>query len=112
MANISVVRGDTYAFKFQRKSNGQVIMTEPDNLYFTVKRNTGVENYIFQKTLEDMTFDENGWYHFDIRPADTNNMTYGNYVFDIEVKTTNYTKTICIGKFVVLEEVTFASNEE
>lgn len=111
MANISITRGDTKQFKFQRKSNGQVITTEADEIFFTVKRNNNVENFVFQKTIDDMDFDEEYFYHFTINPEDTNNLPYGTYAYDIEVKIDNYVKTIALGNFEITKEVTFYTNE-
>ena len=108
---MQLTRGDTKALKFQRKSEGQVIKTVADNIYFTVKKNNSTNDVIFQKTINDMTFDDEGFYHFTINPIDTNNLSYGEYVYDIEVKIDNYVKTIAQGTLSITKEVTFASNE-
>ena len=109
---IKIRRGDTKAFKFQRKSNGEPITEIAENIYFTVKRNSKLNDFIFQKTIDDMNFDENYFYHFTIYPEDTNGLQYGNYEYDIEVKIGDeYVKTIAIGTFIIDKEVTFVGNE-
>lgn len=109
---MQLIRGDTYKFKFQRiDAYGNVIRTLAPQLFFTVKRNAGDKNFIFQKTIQDITFDDEGYYHVVIEPADTDGMKFGNYVYDIEVITSQYKKTISIGSFTVAQEVTWAINE-
>lgn len=116
-------RGDTFRFKFQRLDIEKQVLTQtnsPAQIYFTVKYNTHQTNVCFQKTLiEDseasnntITFDStDNYYHIIIEPEDTNNLPFGNYIYDIEVITDNYKKTVSVGILTLLEEVTFASNE-
>jgi len=106
-------RGDTGKFKFQRlDAEGQPITTIADEVYFTVKKNTKTQDYLIQKKLEDMTFDEDGTYHFVIEPEDTNSLKYSDdYVYDIEVTQDGDVSTIALGTFSLQEEVTFASNK-
>lgn len=108
---LKVIRGDTNKFKFSRKdSNGEVIMQQASNLYFTVKKDVLTKDVLIQKTIDDMEF-ENGVYTFTIDGNDTDNLYYGSYVYDLEVVDDNYKQTISIGDFVIAEEVTFTSNE-
>lgn len=110
---IGITRGDTKVLKFQRKNEDGVIETEAKELYFTVKENSNKQNYLFQKTLDNgITFNtEDFYYRITINPSDTDNLYYGIYQYDIEVKEDNYVKTIDLGEFVIKEEVTFAGNE-
>lgn len=110
---MQITRGDTKALYFQRKRNDEPILEEIDKVYFTVKTNDDEDNkeIIFQKTKEDMTFDEDGIYHFVINPEDTETLNYGDYVYDLEVKASNYTKTIDKGVFSITSEVTHKENE-
>ena len=110
---ISIRRGDTKVLKFQRKNEEGVIETEAKELYFTVKENSNKQNYLFQKTLNDgITFNtEDFYYRITIYPSDTDNLYYGTYLYDIEVKEDDYVKTIDLGELVVKEEATFAGNE-
>jgi hypothetical protein len=109
---MEITRGDTKGLTFKRKnSDGSIITTKADKVYFTVKKSSVTGNVVFQKTIEDMTFDLDGTYHFVINPSDTNGLTYGNYVYDLEVKIGNYVKTISKGDFVITDEVTHEENE-
>ena len=108
---MEIVRGDTKALKFQRKMDGEPILIKADKVYFTVKKSTRDKEALFQKTITDMSFDSEGVYHFIIEPDDTNNLSYGDYVYDLEVIIGNYKKTISIGIFEIESEVTFPRNE-
>lgn len=106
------IRGDTKQYYFQRKrADGTVITDAPDSLYFTVKKNYIDKEPVLQKTLNDMTLDDDGTYHFTIEPEDTDNLQYKDYVFDIQVTADGVKTTIAKGSFVIEEEVTFAENE-
>ena len=115
--NISIIRGDTAKFSFYRKDkDGHVILSQPEAIYFSVKNSPYESKTIIQKKLSDMEFDdETGKYTFYINPEYTNNLVYGTFDYDIEVKDTidelQYTKTIAIGKFEIQKEITFSSNE-
>ena len=112
-STIQIIRGDTAKFKFQRlDGDGQVITTTPDYLYFTVKESSNKLKYVFQKTLDDMTVDSDGTYHFVVEPENTNGLQYGNYAYDIEVITDGVKTTIAYGTFNILPEVTWVENEE
>ena len=113
MYNLSMIRGDTTSLKFQRKDNdGNVIMLQADKAYFTVKKNVSQTNVLIQKTLEDMTLDEEGVYHFTILPEDTDGLDYGTYVYDLEIIQNEIVTTISRGEFIIESEVTFAENED
>lgn len=115
--NIKITRGDTGKFSFIRKDkNGNVILSQPQAIYFSVKNNAFEKNTIIQKKIDDMEFDsETGKYIFYIDPTDTNNLQYGVYEYDLEVKDivdeVEYIKTIAMGTFEIQKEITFASNE-
>ena len=110
--SLSMTRGDTARFKFQRlDADGEVILSRPDSLYFTVKSNTRNQSFKFQKTLEDMTMDSDGTYHFTILPTDTNELAFGRYYYDLEVIEDGVKTTVSIGNFIIGPEVTYASNE-
>lgn len=113
---MKITRGDTEKFKFQRKDQDDTAITrKADEMYFTLKANETMEDFIFQKRLSDgtITFTDDGYYHFTILPEDTNNLDYDLYYFDIEVKTVedNYVRTLKKGTIQITGEVTFASNE-
>lgn len=106
-------RGDNFKFKFQRKnSNDEAITTLPKKLYFTVKNNNYETDFLIQKTLENgIIKDEDNYYHVEILPEDTNNLKYKEYVYDIEVITDTYKKTIASGTLLLKKETTFVENE-
>lgn len=113
IVNLSQTRGDSKAYQFQRtnKADGSVITREPDTIYLTVKKNYDTEDFLFQKTKADFTIDEDGTYHFEIKPEDTENLRYGKYVYDIQVTTDGKVTTLVKGAFGIEKESTWAVNE-
>lgn len=111
---ISQTRGDTKKYKFQRKNaDGTIILNMPNKLFFTVKQDYTDDKVLIQKRLpDDFTMDEDGTWHFTVLPEDTNNLNYGEYVFDVEVITDGVKTTIAKGGFVIEPEVTFADDED
>lgn len=110
---MQIIRGDTCPLKFQCKDGGGTpITTVADAVYFTVKTSYDVEAVTFQKTLEDMTFDEDGTYHFEIEPSDTEELPYGTYVYDIEITRGDTVKTISQGQLKITKEATWKANKE
>ena len=109
---MQIIRGDTKAFRFQIiDANSQPVLTEMDEVYFTVKKNFNNNTAVFQITKADMVFDEEGFYHATIVPNDTNGLAYGTYFFDIEYENAGAKHTPIVDKFVILPEVTFPINE-
>ena len=83
LQTLSIKRGTTLKLKAQRLDyNEQPILEEAEGIYFVVKKKWTDENYLFKKSIADMTFDEEGYYHFTINPTDTEYLPYGNYVWD------------------------------
>lgn len=102
-------RGDDKLIKFRRvDSDGEILTSAAKEVYFTVKdRPDG--KLIFQKSLgKGITFDpETYYYTVDIDPADTENIPFGRYGFDIEVVTENdLVHTICVSYIDVLIDYT------
>ena len=109
---MELTRGDTGAYKFQRhNADGEVIMEKADEIYFTVKTNGYNDNVLIQKTIDDMEFDEDGYYHFIIQSSDTDNLDYGTYMYDIEVIQNGMKTTVAKNYFILEEEITWASDE-
>lgn len=109
---MELIRGDTVKYKFRRKNNeGKVIAFKADEIYFTVKENGYTDKILIKKRLED-TFDKDYYYHLTINPEDTDDLDYGTYRFDIEVIQDGAKTTVIIDKFIVSEEITFASDED
>lgn len=109
---MKITRGDTAGYNFQRKdAEGNVITTTPDALYFTVKAKWTDEKALIQKTINDMTKDEDGTWHFVIQSGETDGLPYGNYVYDIEVIDDDAVQTISKGMLTITEEATWQVNE-
>ena len=108
--NIKLVRGDTLAFKFQRKdAEGQVITTQSEKMWFTVKLDTYSKDKIIQKTLDSgiMYDDTDNSYHIIIQHNDTKDLFYMDYVYDIQVENDGVVATIKKAKLIIKDEVTF-----
>ena len=83
LQTLSLNRGTSLGLKAQRTdANGDPITTQATEVYFTVKHMWRDTNFIIQKSLADMTFDEQGFYHFTSTPEDTEGVPYGKYVWD------------------------------
>lgn len=113
--NIKMPRGDIKSFVFSIKdAAGEPVEIDFENVYFTVKRSFSTKQFAFQKKLSDGTIlkDENNLYHFTILPEDTNGLSYGDYVCDIElVNMAQYIKQTIIGTFQLTDEATWEVNE-
>lgn len=109
---MELTRGDTGQYRFQRKyADGEVILTLPDAIYFTVKKSYQSPTVVFQKTIDDMTIDQDGTFHFTIEPEDTQALDIGNYVYDIEVTDSDYVQTISKGTLKLTAEATWSINK-
>lgn len=112
---MEITRGDNKTFKFQRKdSAGAVIKYPASEVFFTVKYTYNHTTFVIQKKLSEGTIvfsDSDFYYRFEIIPTDTDTLTYGDYVYDIERIYLGKKLTIAKGIFTITEEATFASNE-
>lgn len=109
MSEIRFTRGDTYAFRFQRKNaNDEIIKTKAEKMWFSVKKSYTSSDILIQKTLDEgITFNEEDYtYHVLINSIDTRDFKYGDYVFDIQVMNEETVQTIAKGKFIIENEVT------
>lgn len=108
-------RGDTKAFKFKlTDSKGEeLVLASTDKLYFTVKKSSSSKKIAFQKTLANgIVKKDDGFYYVTINSDDTANLNYGDYGYDIEIKTgTGIVKTLVIGSITLTEEYTFKGDE-
>ena len=110
--NITMPRGDiqmvTFTVTYPDESQ-DVQLTE---IYFTVKKTFNDKNFIFQKKLSagQIELIDNATYQFTIESGDTDNMSFGRYVFDIELVGDDIKHTE-IGDFILTQEVTYVSNE-
>lgn len=101
--NISLIRGDSGAFTISiADTNGNPVeLTEGDVLTFTLRRAARNPAIILQKIIAGV--------ELDIKPADTEGLTFGTYVYDIELKRADgYVDTVIPPhEFLLMEEVTY-----
>lgn len=101
--NIVIIRGDSGAFTISiaDTDGNAVTLTDGDVLTFTLRRAPRSPTIVLQKTITDGTL--------TINPSDTQNMPFGSYVYDVELKRADgYTDTIIPPhEFLLLEEVTY-----
>lgn len=110
--DIEFPRGNTCLIEFNlldKTKKNPLILTNSDELYFTVKNNSNTTEIKLQKkfSLGDVTQEADGTCKIMIETEDTNNWKYGSYEYDICVESGNYRKTIGIGKFTVTKVITF-----
>lgn len=104
LQTLSLNRGTYVGYKAQRiNMDGTPITTKADAVFFVVKKQWTDKNALIIKTIDDMTFDEEGFYHFSIIPEDTENLPYGNYVWDFTSMYNNnaYRAKPAHGKFII-----------
>ena len=114
----SFKRGDTYPLRKFRPTdrNGNLmILTSTEELYFTVKTSAKIPEYVLQKRIgSGIELQEDGYYHITMEPKDTRDLDYGEYVYDIQLKSTNpkeIVKTLIEGTIFLEDEVTWGGNE-
>lgn len=108
-------RGDTKVFKFKLtdKNREELNLTSADKLYMTVKKDVNSNTVIFQKRIGNgIELKEDGYYYVTIYPDDTSGLSYGQYGYDLEIKTgTGIVKTLVVGSITLTEEYTFKGDE-
>lgn len=101
--NISMIRGDSGVFTITiTDTNGSPVeLTEGDMLTFTIRRATRNPAIILQKNIVGG--------ELNIKPADTEGLAFGAYVYDIELRRADgYVDTVIPPhKFLLMEEVTY-----
>lgn len=101
--NISLIRGDSGAFGISiTDTNGNPVeLTDGDVLTFTLRRTPRSPTIVLQKIIAGG--------ELDIKPADTEGLTFGAYVYDIELKRADgYVDTVIPPhEFLLMEEVTY-----
>ena len=105
--DISMVRGDNETIKVtMKKYDGTIIpFVEGDTVTLSVKEHARMTEYAFQKVVTGVTGD---FATIAIEPADTNELDFKSYSYDIELKNQyNQIKTIIrSSKFEIAEEIT------
>lgn len=96
---VVLTRGDTCAFDVEIKTDSGETYTpqETDVITFTVKKDTKTSVILLQKTGTTIV----------INPADTRNLKYGNYVYDVTLVTQSGSVYTIIPptEFILAEEV-------
>lgn len=103
------IRGDTFPFKTSIKfKDGEVLTKEDIETLFITSRKypTKTSPIIFQKTLDDVEIDEEGYCHARINPEDTEDLAYGSYFCDIEITLKSGYRKTKLFKFEITKETT------
>lgn len=106
-------RGDTCPLEFTLTDNeGNELDLNNAEIYFTVKKSYSVTDFIFQKrySRKEITV-EGTTANLVITHKDTATLSYGSYVYDIQVKSGDYVKTVALGTITITNESTFLANE-
>lgn len=107
-----IIRGDSKTFTFQRKDKDNNVITEkPDKMYLTIKQNEYERQPLIQKTFDNGIRFEEDTYYVDFVPEDTDDLSFGKYVYDIEIINGDIVKTIKKDTFIIESEVTHKENE-
>lgn len=102
MFNIKMVKGDTESFGFEIEG-----VENLDAAYFSCKRNSQDENYLFQKSLNSgITQRTENQYVVRIDPDDTALLEPGQYWYDLEISKNDDVFTIFRGVLELLPEIT------
>lgn len=114
MENITMPRGDLRNVHFTvHDANDSEVSNGFTQITFTVKANTSSRKIVIQKKLTDGTITKDGnVYSFSIKPEDTDYLDYGTYYYDIELIRGDEIHQTFVGKLIITEEVTFASDTE
>ena len=99
---IHITRGDTGIFSLALTNGGEPYDYSNDTVVFTVKRSVYDTTPLIQKSV---TYGQT----VAIAPADTENLGYGKYVYDVQVTTAGGIVDTVIPptEFIVQSEVTF-----
>lgn len=115
LQQLSLNRGTTRYYRARRINySGNPILAKASGVYFVIKKSWRDETPLIKKTIDDMTFDEEGYYHFEINPKDTENIPYGEYVWDFTATNDNdtYRAKPAHGIFIIGNSAGWITNEE
>ena len=112
LQTIALNRGTTLELSATRRNGQGVIIEEADEVYFVVKKRWSDKEGLIIKSRKDMTFN-NGKYFFTLFPEDTENLPYGQYVWDFTVVDDNneYRAKPAHGYLIVGNSAGWISNE-
>ena len=112
ISNIEITRGDTcYVARqlFDEEYNILILNPETDTVNFTVRKNMESESVIHKDLSNGITINDDGVIEIIISPADTQDLDFGEYGFDIEVtigkdEEIPFVKTVNSGKFILIDD--------
>jgi hypothetical protein len=108
MNTLKQTRGDTVSYTFQRKdTSDNPILTRPEAIFFTVKSTFNTAKVLIQKSILQMAMDSTGTWRFTIENADTKDLPYGIYVFDLQITENGAVTTVAKGHFELTQEATW-----
>lgn len=100
---IEIIRGDTVHLevKITDQNENEYQLQEDDKLVFTLKKNCSTKDILIQKNIDLSSF--------TLSHDETKNLSYGTYVYDVQLTQSNGDVTTVIppDKFIVKEEVNF-----
>lgn len=102
---IKLTRGDSFGFNFEvADSNDEEVSL--DAVHFSCKESPTDANYIFQKTLNNGITKLSEGYYVKIEPADTEELEYKDYYYDLQVTIGDDVYTFLKGKLEIKWDVT------
>jgi hypothetical protein len=110
--NFSFIKGDTFRLVINVKNNGEVfILTDYTPILTAMKLDTST-TADFQLTGSDIDTSkaDEGQLTFTFSPAKTENITAGNYKYDIQIKSLINTYTIIKSNIELIQDVTKESS--
>ena len=112
LQTIALNRGTTLELSATRRNEQGTIIDEAEEVYFVVKKRWSDKEGLIVKSLKDMKFN-NGKYTFTLFPEDTENLPYGQYVWDFTVVDDNneYRVKPAHGYLIVGNSAGWISNE-
>lgn len=102
-SNIFLTRGDSASFEIDIKDadDKDFIFTQDFTLIFTVKKYCDSKFNLIQKTLSNSIL-------LELSPEDTSNLPFGEYFYDVELRTHDKIYTVITPhKFILEAEVTY-----
>ena len=103
--NITMVKGDTLAFNVQVfDENGQPITV--DSAYMTCKKMPTGTNHVFQKSLQNGIWQEDGIITVRVAPQETVEADAGEYFYDFQIGVDHDVFTIMIGVLSLVQNIT------
>lgn len=105
-------RGDTKVLnKFRPTDNNgtPLKLSATDQIYFTMKKGTN-GNAVVKKSINNgIILEDDGYYHITMHPDDTQDLSNGIYVYDIQLNlnlTNLFVKTLIEGEITLLQDIT------